>query len=113
MDDLELFNLVRENYHKVNKDYIREQIRIASSYLDEVVEMGEWIPVSERLPEEYEDVLVTVLCGNDKQKRVILIGFGYASKPFNRWMWRYYNIHHSCEFEVLAWMPLPEPYRGK
>ena len=38
MDDLELFNLVRENYHKVNEDYIREQIRIASSYLDKAIE---------------------------------------------------------------------------
>lgn len=34
MDNLELFNLVRENYHKVNEDYIQEQIRIATDYLD-------------------------------------------------------------------------------
>ena len=33
MDNLELFNLVRENYHKVNEDYIQEQIRIATDYL--------------------------------------------------------------------------------
>ena len=32
-DDLELFNLVRENYLKVNEDYIKEQMKIASSYL--------------------------------------------------------------------------------
>ena len=33
MDDEEIFDLVRENYHKANKDYIQEQISIASQYL--------------------------------------------------------------------------------
>lgn len=33
MDDKEIFDLVRENYHKANKDYIQEQISIASQYL--------------------------------------------------------------------------------
>lgn len=30
-----LFDLVRENYRKVNKDYLRKQIAIASEYLTE------------------------------------------------------------------------------
>ena len=32
-DDIELFHLVRENYAKVNSEYIEEQIKIASKYL--------------------------------------------------------------------------------
>ena len=33
MDDTELFELVRRNYTEVNKDYIQQQIQIASEYL--------------------------------------------------------------------------------
>ena len=33
MEDDELFELVRRNYAEANKEYIQEQIRIASEYL--------------------------------------------------------------------------------
>lgn len=32
MDDDELFELVRRNYSEANKEYIQEQIRVASEY---------------------------------------------------------------------------------
>lgn len=35
MDDKELFELVRDAYHKENKEYIQEQIKIAAEYLTE------------------------------------------------------------------------------
>ena len=33
MDDKELLELVRENYHKANQDYIKKQLSIASEHL--------------------------------------------------------------------------------
>ncbi len=33
MEDDKLFELVRRNYSEVNKEYMQEQIRIASKYL--------------------------------------------------------------------------------
>lgn len=33
MDDNELFELVRRNYSEANKDYIQQQIQIASEHL--------------------------------------------------------------------------------
>ena len=33
MDDDELFELVRKNYAEANKEYIQEQIMVASEYL--------------------------------------------------------------------------------
>ena len=33
VDDDELFELVRRNYFEANKEYIQEQIRVASEYL--------------------------------------------------------------------------------
>lgn len=62
-----------------------------------------WIPVSERLPEEYGNYLVTTHDGN------VDIG---TIDPKNKNMWT------ACDADgfywlgnVVAWMPLPEPYR--
>ena len=35
VEDDELFELIRRNYAEANKEYIQEQIRIASEYLTE------------------------------------------------------------------------------
>lgn len=64
---------------------------------------GKWIPVTERLPEKKEIVLITnnkghVRCGQYQ---------GVFDDKNYRWWWK----HNTLE-EVLAWMPLPEPYRG-
>lgn len=59
---------------------------------------GSWISASERLPKEDEEVLVTTI-GNQVC-----------------WAFRYLDEWNTClsTFEnndVLAWMPLPEPYK--
>ena len=54
---------------------------------------NEWIPVSERLPEEHGEYLVT-----DKYGRVTSgLWIGNAKR------WK----------DVIAWMPLPEPYKAE
>ena len=60
-----------------------------------------WIPVSERLPEEYESVLLSTNFGD------VLVGFLTSSK---RWAVESVGYQYT-EFKVLAWMPLPEPYK--
>lgn len=64
---------------------------------------GGWIPVSERLPEsdeEYHTFLVT-----DSKGRVTLSEF-YLSISDRKPYW-------SGMIDVIAWMPLPERYRGE
>ena len=63
----------------------------------------QWIPVSERLPKEGEQVLVTDDAGG---LATIDVDCGYFDEEYGRFEW-----FHSQN--VTAWMPLPEPWRGE
>ena len=64
---------------------------------------GEWIPYSERLPEEGKLVLVTLnpISLKDAVHPVIIAKY---TTEMDSWI---YTIPDA----VLAWMPLPEPYK--
>lgn len=60
---------------------------------------GEWIPVKERLPEEEYDTVLAVT--NAKHYAVYV----YTSEHGFR------TMDIDAIGEVIAWMPLPEPYK--
>ena len=67
--------------------------------------MDKWIPVIKGLPEEYTDCLIT-------QKITKLDGSSYYTVEKTL----FYNGVFDTDIiapkrEVLAWMPLPEPYK--
>lgn len=68
-----------------------------------------WIPVSERLPEEPYGCLVTVWNTNpvtmDEFENILPYFVGWDGEQWND------GDGEQCPFEVVAWMPLPEPYK--
>ena len=69
-----------------------------------------WILCSERLPEEPYGCLVTVWDTNpvtmDEFENILPYFVGWDGEQWND------GDGEQCPFEVVAWMPLPEPYRG-
>lgn len=67
------------------------------------VAVSEWIPVSERLPEECKRVLVTVKDDSvDSPLYYTSVGWYYGGN----WI-----IESRVCYQVIAWMRPPKPYR--
>ena len=71
----------------------------------------QWIPVAERMPERNKSVL---LCMKSRPSRN---GMCMQTGSYDNGFWFVqgaagYESLATFEFHVLAWMPLPEPYRG-
>ena len=83
-----------------------------AEWLEELKQLREqttWIPCSERLPEEAFGCLVTVMdCEPSTQtdfENILPYFVGYDGETWN-------DIDGNViPFEVIAWMPLPQPYQ--
>lgn len=83
----------------------------------------QWIPCSERLPEDSGDYLVrpsdSVLEDYSDFSEIMIMPYDADCEAFGWWVERYHPISLGYldsdfnEFEVLAWMPLPKPYEGE
>ena len=74
-----------------------------------------WILVEERLPEDDGAVLVSYVDVDDEQYADIAIAtYGYAYLGSNKMdfkEWRSPFRRFRINYKVIAWRPLPEPYR--
>ena len=68
---------------------------------------AEWIPVSESLPVKRRSVLITTI-------EDIVGEACYWATTENHVVWKGYRWEATyCDDEVIAWMPLPTPYKGE
>lgn len=88
-----------------------------------------WIPCSERLPEDIKPVIITWKNTDPESYYQYIVGkhfIGTAHYKNGKWFWyssvtedllAEYGRCDSEEFdeaiEVIAWMPLPEPWKGE
>ena len=69
----------------------------------------EWIPCSKKLPEYEEYVLVTFIDKSAIDTEVMCVR---RIEGFADWYWSDFADEYTWEAsEVIAWMPLPEPYK--
>lgn len=69
-----------------------------------------WIPVSEKLPEE-EKRLYWVCTDTGYQCQCRWTNDIYGLGESDRWGWKIFDIPQYQK--VIAWMPLPEPYKAE
>ena len=100
IDEKRLVNEIK-NWIKTDRFEDYSAGYILSDVIEEINKMpkaGEWIPVSERLSEIDVNVLVTY-----KDDDNFVVDTDCRNKTINNWL--YFGD------DVIAWQPLPEPYR--
>ena len=81
---------------------------LADHLISNGVTVKEWIPVTERLPEENNDGSVNAVLVTD--------GFVQHMAYFARGEWRFAEsgeIKEPMWYSITHWMPLPEPPKGE
>ena len=79
---------------------------LAKTYVEQLPSAQQWIPCSERLPEEGHEVLFSTKTGT------VQIGKYSDRGCLNSWF-SYCDKCRARNNVVNAWMPLPEPYEDK
>lgn len=115
-----------DGYH--TQRYLQDFYSNACGTLQELVDKAdplEWIPVSEKMPEEHDSIFAR-LYGTDKwndafwrtKSKEVLVTIEYedgtrivASSHTTDGKWSIEKETTLIKFKVVAWMPLPNPYK--
>ena len=88
---------------------LRDIFCMGCEYKEQELNTGHWIPVSERLPEDGRPVLIYAW----NVHHVIARYDSFRTENGYKKCWvtaDAWNGNTEIEHEVIAWMPLPEPY---
>ena len=94
-------------------DWCEGDVRLSMNHMDEMpsvtLQEPKWIPVSERLPDTDDKVLCWYEYFHWSQKKVLPeYGLGYYFRETSAW---FGEVAHGKDVRVIAWMPLPKPYK--
>lgn len=97
--------LVGYTYNPKKRNY--EAFQLAIKGLERLKEQTRWIPVNERLPKDFQRVLVTIV--NYDGYKIVRVA------EYHQWRDVFKIRENSEEWKVgekglLAWQPLPDPY---
>lgn len=111
----ERYTLARESHGMGHVEWSSDLISVADAMdairdLPSVQPEPQWIPVEERLPKQDEMVLITIIRKDERYNKIPFISIGYISWNNTVWWCAHDGDCKSANVEVLAWMPLPEPY---
>lgn len=108
-------------YAGVYVKVIQEMIEQLQDDLEQDEKENGWIPVNERLPEDEKECLVTLekVYGTPEKLYGIAnyLKFGdtgyWNERKYGYLEWDKYSDGHGGTkmYKVIAWMPLPEPYK--
>lgn len=88
-------------------------IKIMEFIEKQMEKVGEWIPCSDRLPEDRKEKMVYL-----SSNRITIAKYNERRLPHTGYPigWGYIPKNGYIDFEnetVIAWIPLPEPYNSK
>lgn len=103
IDEKKLIEFIKSNDFKMRTIQSKDSLQdILIQFVEEQPKIGEWIPCSERFPEESGTYIVNAI-----ENHIVHVTFAKWMPRMKRW-----NLTGSRSYwKVTAWQPLPEPYR--
>ena len=104
-DRADYTGLAVEDVKKVTDEVVKELKKLPSAQPE-----PQWIPCSERLPEDSQFVLMTIRRMDEHYNHEPFISVGYITWNQSLWWCAHDGDCEPNNVRVDAWMPLPEPY---
>ena len=113
---MRLIDADKISYVDLNSDMPQSKVRVWVAFKERIDRLptieaeSRWIPVTEKMPEMPFGCLVTVWDTNpitmDEFENILPYFVGWDGEQWND------ADGEQCPFEVIAWMPLPGPWKG-
>lgn len=114
VSDKNMSSMREEVYSKLHP-FFEDLVDIACDNIEKLEKEDCWISVKERLPDTDNDVLITYK-SNDEEDDYRNIAIScyreetFGGRPLGVKDWRSPFEYFSGNYDVIAWMPLPEVY---